>query len=276
MVGAAVVGDHRVEGARGGVGVELKEELLHVGRVLWLREEGSGYGPVRPRAGYRRRESPSNILEDILTIAMIVDRSIREFLDELASSAPTPGGGSAAALVGAVGAALLAMVGNLTAGKKGYEAVDRSMRDLVAESDRLRSELVRLADEDVRVFGEVMAAYRMPRGDDAERAARRAAIQRALLDATEAPLELARVCSEVIDLAATAAEEGNTNVVSDAGVGVVAAHAALRAAALNVWINAGSIDDRAFADRAVAELERLLAAGAERTEAVFTRVRERL
>ena len=207
---------------------------------------------------------------------MIVDRSIRGFLDELASSAPTPGGGSAAALVGAVGAALLAMVGNLTAGKKGYEAVDRSMRDLVAESDRLRGELTRLADEDVRVFGEVMAAYRMPRGDDAERAARRAAIQSALLDATEAPLELARVCAEVIDLAATAAEEGNSNVVSDAGVGVVAAHAALRAAALNVWINAGSIEDREFADRAVAELERLLAVGAERTEAVFARVRERL
>ena len=207
---------------------------------------------------------------------MIVDKAIRGFLDELASSAPTPGGGSAAALVGAVGAALLAMVGNLTAGKKGYEAVDRSMRDLVVESDRLRGELARLADEDVRVFGEVMAAYRMPRGDDAERAARRAAIQSALLDATEAPLELARVCAEVIDLSATAAEEGNSNVVSDAGVGVVAAHAALRAAALNVWINAGSIDDRAFADRAVAELERLLAVGAERTEAVFARVRERL
>ena len=207
---------------------------------------------------------------------MIVDRTIRGFLEELASSAPTPGGGSAGAFVGAVGAALLAMVGNLTAGKKGYESVDRSMRDLVAQSDRLRSELVRLADEDVRVFGEVMAAYRMPRGDDGERAARRAAIQRALLDATEAPLELARVCSEVIELAATAAEEGNTNVVSDAGVGVVAAHAALRAAALNVYINAGSIDDREFADRAVAELDRLLAVGAERTEAVFARVRERL
>ena len=207
---------------------------------------------------------------------MIVDRTIRGFLEELASSAPTPGGGSAGAFVGAVGAALLAMVGNLTAGKKGYESVDRSMRDLVAQSDRLRSELVRLADEDVRVFGEVMAAYRMPRGDDGERAARRAAIQRALLDATEAPLELARVCSEVIELAATAAEEGNTNVVSDAGVGVVAAHAALRAAALNVWINAGSIEDREFADKAVAELDRLLAVGAERTEAVFARVRERL
>ena len=150
------------------------------------------------------------------------------------------------------------------------------MRDLVAESDRLRGELVRLADEDVRVFGNVMAAYRMPRGEDGERAARRDAIQAALLDATEAPLELARVCSEVIDLAATAADEGNTNVVSDAGVGVVAAHAALRAAALNVYINAGSIEDREFAERAVAELERLLAVGAERTEAVFARVRERI
>ena len=207
---------------------------------------------------------------------MIVDRTIRGFLDELASSAPAPGGGSAGAFVGAVGAALLAMVGNLTAGKKGYEAVERSMRDLVVESDRLRGELTRLADEDVRVFAAVMAAYRMPRGGEGERAARRAAIQAALLDATEAPLELARVCSEVIDLAAVAAEEGNANVVSDAGVGVVAAHAALRAAALNVYINAGSIENREFAERAVAELERLLAVGAERTEAVFARVRERL
>ena len=205
-----------------------------------------------------------------------MDQTIRGFLDELASSAPTPGGGSAGALVGAVGAALLAMVGNLTAGKKGYESVDASMRELVAASDRLRSELVRLADEDVRVFGEVMGAYRMPRGDEGERAVRRAAVQSALRAATEAPLALARVCSEVIELAATAAEEGNTNVVSDAGVGVVAAHAALRAAAFNVWINAGSIEDREFADRAVAELDALLAAGAERTEAVFARVRERL
>ena len=207
---------------------------------------------------------------------MIVDRTIRGFLDELASSAPTPGGGSAAALVGAVGAALLAMVGNLTAGKKGYEAVEGSMRGLVAGSDRLRGELARLADEDVRVFGAVMAAYRMPRGGDGERASRRAAIQAALLDATRAPLELARACSEVIELAAAAAEEGNANVVSDAGVGVVAAHAALRAAALNVYVNAGSIEDREFAERAVAEIERLLAAGAERTEAVFARVRGRL
>ena len=205
-----------------------------------------------------------------------VDQTIRGFLEDLASSAPTPGGGSAAALVGAVGAALLAMVGNLTAGKKGYEAVDGSMRRLVAESDRLRGELARLADEDVRVFGQVMAAYRMPRGGDGERAARRSAIQAALRGATEAPLDLARVCSEVIELAAVAAEEGNANVVSDAGVGVVAAHAALRAAALNVYINVGSIEDREFAEKSAAEIERLLAAGAERTEAVFARVRERL
>ena len=207
---------------------------------------------------------------------MIADRTIRGFLDELASSAPTPGGGSAGALVGAVGAALLAMVGNLTVGKKGYDAAEGSMRALVADSERLRAELVRLADEDVRVFGEVMAAYRMPRGDDTERAARRVAIQAALRGATEAPLALARTCAEVIERAAVAAEEGNANVVSDAGAGVVAAHAALRAAALNVYINAGSIEDREFAEQALAELERLLAAGAERTEGVFARVRERL
>ena len=234
--------------------------------------KGLGRRPARRR----RRGASAGIPGGIATTAMIVDRTIRGFLDELASSAPTPGGGSAGALVGAVGAALLAMVGNLTTGKKGYEAVEGAMRRLAAEADRLRGELVRLADEDVRVFGEVMAAYRMPRGGDGERAARRTALQTALRDATETPLELARVCAEVIELAAAAAEEGNTNVVSDAGVGVVAAHAALRAAALNVYVNAGSIEDRGFAEAALAELERLLAAGAERTETVFARVRERL
>ena len=227
--------------------------------------------PAAGRCGRLR-----NIPTGILKVGMIVDRTIRGFLDELASSAPTPGGGSAGALVGAIGAALLAMVGNLTVGKKGYEAVDRSMRELVAESDRLRSELVRLADEDVRVFGEVMAAYRIPGGGDGERAARRTAIQAALLDATEVPLELARVCAEVIELATVAATEGNSNVVSDAGVGVVAAYAALRAAALNVYINAGSIENRDFVDRTLCELERLLEVGAQRTEAVFALVRERL
>ena len=99
------------------------------------------------------------------------------------------------------------MVGNLTVGKKGYDAAEGSMRALVADSERLRAELVRLADEDVRVFGEVMAAYRMPRGDDTERAARRVAIQAALRGATEAPLALARTCAEVIERAAVAAEE---------------------------------------------------------------------
>lgn len=227
-------------------------------------------------------EDPAGHLESetipggIATAAMITDRTIGEFLDALASSAPTPGGGSAGALVGALGAALLAMVGNLTAGKKGYETVEGEMRRLVAESDRLRGALARLADEDVRVFGEVMAAYRMPRDSAGERAARKAAVQAALRSATEAPLALARICAEVIELAAAAAEEGNANVVSDAGAGVVAAHAALRTAALNVYVNAGSIEDRAFAEEALAELERLLAAGAERTEAVFARVRERL
>ena len=207
---------------------------------------------------------------------MIVDQPIGGFLDELASSAPTPGGGSAGALIGAIGAALLSMVGNLTVGKKGYESVEDSMRGLVDSAEELRAELTRLAEEDVRVFAEVMTAYRLPRAGEAEKAARREAIQAALRDATQAPLALARAAARVCDLAAVAAEEGNANVVSDAGVGVVAAHAALRASALNVYINAGSISDRAFADSATEELEGLLAASAERTEAVFARVRERL
>lgn len=207
---------------------------------------------------------------------MITDQTIERFLDELASASPTPGGGSAAAITGAMGAALVAMVCNLTIGKKGYEAVDADMRDLLEQTESLRARLTGMVAEDVAAFDALMASYKLPKTTDDEKAARSAAIQAGLRQATEAPLACARACADVIRLADRAAEGGNVNVISDAGVGVLAGWAALRSAALNVHINAPQIKDRAFADKALTELEALLAEGATLSEQVHDKVKRKL
>lgn len=207
---------------------------------------------------------------------MITDQTIERFLDELASAAPTPGGGSAAAITGAMGAALVSMVCNLTIGKKGYEAVDADMRTLLDQSESLRARLTGMVADDVAAFDALMASYKLPKTTDDEKAARSAAIQAGLRQATEAPLACARACAEVIRLADRAAEGGNVNVISDAGVGVLAGWAALRSAALNVHINAPQIKDRSFADKALTELEALLAEGATLSELVHDKVKRKL
>jgi formiminotetrahydrofolate cyclodeaminase len=121
-----------------------------------------------------------------------------------------------------------------------------------------------------------MAAYRLPKSSDEEKTRRNDAIQLSLRSATETPLACARACAEVITLSQRAGEHGYAGVISDAGVGVLAANTALRSAALNVYINAPSLKDRAFTDEAVAEIEGLLTKGAQTTESVFTQVRGRL
>lgn len=198
------------------------------------------------------------------------------FLDELASAAPTPGGGGAAAVMGAMGAALISMVANLTIGKKGYEAVEADMRDLLAESESLRARMSAMVEGDALAFDTLMASYKLPKASDGEKAARSAAIQAGLVAATQAPLACARAAAEGVRLAARAVEHGNANVISDVGVGVLASAAALRSAALNVQINAPQIKDRAFADSALSDLAALLAECLPLAEQVHERVKARL
>ena len=207
---------------------------------------------------------------------MITQRPIGIFLDELASGAPTPGGGSAAAIIGAMGAALVSMVCNVTIGKKGHEAVESEMKSVRDESEKLRLRLTALIAEDVAAFDALMAAYRLPKSNEEDKSRRAAAIQSSLLGATETPLKCARACAEVVALSRRAGEKGYAGVISDAGVGVLAANTALRSAALNVYINAPSLKDRAFADAATAELEKLLDDCARESELVFELVRTRL
>jgi formiminotetrahydrofolate cyclodeaminase len=207
---------------------------------------------------------------------LITQRPLEAFLNDLASGAPTPGGGSAAAVIGAMGAALLSMVCNVTIGKRGHEAVESDMKALRDESERLRARLTAMVADDIAAFDGLMAAYRLPKSNEEEKSRRAEAIQINLRAATETPLACARACAAVVALSRRAAEKGFAGVVSDAGVGVLAANSALRSAALNVYINAPALKDRAYAAAATAEIEQLLDRCARESEAVFERVRSRL
>ena len=209
-------------------------------------------------------------------MAMIKDSAIEPFLDALASQSATPGGGSAGAIIGAMGAALVSMVCNLTIGKKKYADVEDEMTNVLNEAERLRRTLTDMIQDDVQAFDAVMGAYGMAKETDAEKAARSEAIQVALKQATVVPLACCKVAREVIDLAGVAAEKGNLNVISDAGVGVLAAYAALRSAALNVYINAKMIADKGFAEASLKELEGLLAGAEDATEKAYSIVKGKL
>lgn len=202
--------------------------------------------------------------------------STTAFLDALASGSPTPGGGGAAAMMGAMGAALVSMVAHLTIGKKGFEGVDAEMRALLADSEALRESLTAMVADDAAAFDGLMAAFRKPKISEVDIAARREAIQQGLKLATLAPLQCARAGAEGIRLAARAVERSNPKVISDVGVGVLASWAALQSAALNVRINALQLKDLDFVEQTAREVDAMLAEGAGLTEQVMVRVRERM
>jgi formiminotetrahydrofolate cyclodeaminase len=191
-------------------------------------------------------------------IVKLTDKSVANFLDELASNAPAPGGGSVAALSGALGAALVSMVCNLTLGKKGYEQVQDDIQDLLDRSEALRHKSADLLEEDVKAYTGYSKAAKMPRATEEEKAERKVAMQEALKVATDVPLSIAETAVEVMDLCMPAAEKGNKWAVSDAGVAVLMAEAALRSAALNVLINLGTLKDEEFVADRRAKLEALL------------------
>ncbi len=174
---------------------------------------------------------------------MLIDKKVSNFLNELASSSPTPGGGSVAALAGALGAALISMVGNLTVGKKKYEDVEEDIKKIISSSEKLRYELSQLIEEDVKVFNNFMATYKMSKETEDEKKKRAEMIQESLIKAAKVPLKVAYKCLDILSLSKEVAEKGNINVVSDAGVAVLMAEAALESAILNVKINLRMIKD---------------------------------
>jgi formiminotetrahydrofolate cyclodeaminase len=177
---------------------------------------------------------------------MYIDQPLRHFMDKLASKSPEPGGGSVAALTGALGAGLVSMVCSLTLGKEKYKDVQPQIEVLIKESEKLRSDLQDLIQKDTEAYGALSAVYKMPKNTDAEKAARTAKMQEALKKACQVPFEIGLKALEVAKLAERAADIGNVGAVSDAGVAVLLAKACAESAALNVKINVNSIKDEAY------------------------------
>lgn len=202
--------------------------------------------------------------------------SLEEFLNQLASSEPTPGGGGAAAVMGAMGAGLLSMVARLTIGKQGYEGFNQDMETQLRDTEALRYQFYGLVEKDAQAFGRLMAAYRLPRESFEQTEVRTAAIQAALEEATRIPLICAEACAAGIRLAVQSANMGNRNVITDTGAGVLGFQAALRASALNVMINVPHIRARDFSEGAKITIDSLLREYIPMSEQVMQKVELRL
>jgi formiminotetrahydrofolate cyclodeaminase len=202
--------------------------------------------------------------------------SIGDFLDQLASGNATPGGGAGAALSGAMGAALLSMVANLTTGRKKYAEVEEEVQRILARTEEIRAEMTNLAQLDAHVFDKVMDAYRLPKETEGQKSSREAAIQDALMDATQVPLKVAVQASELFDYAPILAEKGNQNAVSDVGAGLLLADAAMHAALMNVHINLALIQDEAFTRDMQQRVDTLLQGRDTLKEQVLATVRSKL
>ena len=208
-------------------------------------------------------------------MSSILDWSVGELLQRLGSSEPAPGGGAAAALAGALGAALVQMTASLTIGRPRFADVEDQAQRIAQRTAELRQRLARLGQADAEAFDKVSTAYRLPRADDAQKATRSEAIQSALRLAAEVPLETARISAEVVEVAEEAAPVLNRAVISDVLVGALLAQAALHSAAINVEINLASMTDAAAIERYSNELDRLRSGVDERVERVLQAGRAR-
>lgn len=206
----------------------------------------------------------------------LTDLDLGAFLDKLASDEPAPGGGSASALAAALAAGLVEMVARLTQGRAEFTAVEKDMRALLDASPGLRDELTRLVDRDTQAFRKVMAAMRLPRGTPEEKAARKDAVERATREASEVPLRVTELACEVLGLARAAAEKGNPNAVTDAGVAGRLALAGAEGAALNVKINLPGIKDETFRAGALRQIEQNLALARKMAAEVAETVERRM
>ena len=252
------------------VGLTPLEPLVEAGRH-YLRRQGRSSGlPERELVELAIQSlglaqlSPFDPDKRIIEYAVkmptpLASMAIERFVDEVSSNSPAPGGGSVAALAGSLGAALAAMVANLTVGKAGYESAWESTSRLAERAQALKAELLRAVDDDTKAFDNVLAAMRLPKGTDDEKAARSAAIAAAYEKATSVPLVTARLCLQAIELSEEAAMSGNRNSISDGGVGALLAKAGLESALLNVRINLPSVREGAFKKAAIAEIRELQA-----------------
>jgi glutamate formiminotransferase/formiminotetrahydrofolate cyclodeaminase len=250
------------------VGMTPLEPLLEAGRY-YLKKQGRSAGlPERELveiavqslglAQLSPFDPDKRIIEYAVRVAApLISMTVERFVDEVSSNSPAPGGGSVAALAGSLGAALAAMVANLTVGKAGYESAWAPLSSLAERAQALKAALLRAVDDDTKAFDDVLAAMRLPKATEEQKAARASAIAAAYEKATAVPLATARLCLQALELAEQAAASGSRNSASDAGVGALLAKAGLEAAIMNVRINLPSVREGAFKAATLAEIAEL-------------------
>ena len=207
---------------------------------------------------------------------MLTNQTVLDFTGTLASAAPAPGGGSASALMGALGAALATMVAALTIGNSDYAAEQAKIKPVAAAAEGLRAEFLALVDADTEAFNQVAAAYALPKGSDPERLARSLAIQAALAECVKTPLRMMRASVQALQLVNQALTGYNKSAASDLGVAALALGAAVRGAWLNILINLASIKDADFAQSSHSEAEALLAEALTLSTAAYDTIQETL
>ena len=253
-------GKYFLEKQQRSVGIP-EDDLIHIA------VKSMGLDDLKP---FNAREKVIEyMLEDAETAGQkrLIDLTVKGFAEETSRESPAPGGGTISAYMGALGAALGTMVANLSSHKRGWDDRWQEFSGWADKGQRLMTELLHLVDEDTEAFNRIMAAFGMPKGNDEEKAARSQAIQDATLYATQVPLHTMKASFEAFAICRAMAVEGNPNSVSDAGVGALAARAAVLGAGLNVKINAAGLKDRPTAEGLIAEADKLIAkANAEEME----------
>lgn len=216
------------------------------------------------------------LLEDIDKQSRLIDLTVKHFAEETSRESPAPGGGTIAAYMGTLAAALGTMVANLSSHKRGWDAQWEKFSRWADRGQEQIAELLELVDEDTEAFNRIMSAFALPKQTAEDKAARSKAIQEATLYATQVPLHTMQAAYCTFDICRAMAEEGNPNSVSDAGVGALAARAAVLGAGLNVKINAGGLKDRETADRLIAEANQLIAKANEAEKEIMNIVESKL
>lgn len=275
------------------VGLVPKRVLLETGRYYLEKQQRSlgisedeiikiaakslGLSDLKP---FNPREKVIEFLmEDEAVMAekeRLIRMTLKGFARETASESAAPGGGSVSAYMGALAAALGAMVANLSAHKRGWDDRWKEFSDQAVKGQDIMERLLKLVDEDTAAFAKIMNVFSMPKGTEEEKAARAEAMEKATLYATQVPLRTMQTALEAMPLALEMARKGNPASASDAGVGAIAALAAVKGAQLNVRINAAGLKDRAMADSLTAEAEKIAKAAAEKEAEILSEVNKNI
>ncbi|MCD6132489.1 MAG: glutamate formimidoyltransferase [Candidatus Hydrothermae bacterium] len=244
-----------------------EEELIHIAIKSLGLDDISPFDPREKIIEYKLEEPGDRRLEKMV---------LRDFVNELSTDSPAPGGGSVSALSGALSAALSSMVANLTHGKKGYEEHNELMEEIALKAQELKDKYLQFIDEDTRAFNLVMEAFRLPKKTEEDKKIREKKIEEATKEATRVPLKVLETTLELLNLAEVVADKGNVNSVSDAGVAALQAKACAEGAYLNVIINFQGLSDQQFVEEAKNRAETLLQEIQQKATTIYEKVKEKI